>query len=558
MMRRLGIYLLILALVFASMPALAEFEIIEKGAKGDRVVEIQNYLIEEGFLTGEADGDFGKGTEAAVIAFQEANGIEATGIVDENTYDLLTGNIPPEELVEIDLDRVDRNTLEAGDSHFVAILEDGHVIAVNDGEVEYEFGQCDVSDWEDIISVGAGMNFTVGLKSNGTVVGAGNTNFYQGIRNWTGIIDIACGKFHTVGLTMDGTVVAAGSNDEGQQNNLSNWTDIVDVACGTFHTIGLRADGTVLAVGHNDYGQCNVSGWTDIVAIAGNMWATFGLKSDGTVVYTGGHDARDRAKLDAVKRWDDIVSIKAYGNTDVFGIKADGTIVDINERLVDINERIKSDTVGLDVAFSSWHDTVIYALPDGSVESNKTDIEAAFSGNKIQAPSQYELATDGNDETAQDTGIWTVRAYIDEFNLPTDEYYITNETAFIGTFSNSATTNSTLAAYLYCEQYNGNDMLRIRLLEYGSSRVNNPYSSTRYYDITVMDADGVRYYTEGSMYSGSYDVYVLDEQLVLDALKKGGTVRLAITERDDPLTNYIITIDDANGFSAAYYEFWNR
>lgn len=556
MMKRLGIYLLMLALVFASMPALAEFEIIEKGAKGDRVVEIQNYLIEEGFLTGEADGDFGKGTEAAVIAFQEANGIEATGIVDENTYDLLTGNIPPEELVEIDLDRVDRNTLEAGDSHFVAILEDGHVIAVNDGEVEYEFGQCDVSDWEDIISVGAGMNFTVGLRSNGTVVGAGNANFYQGIRSWTGIIDIACGKFHTVGLTMDGTVVAAGSNDEGQ-NNLSNWTDIVDVACGAFHTIGLRADGTVLAVGHNDYGQCNVSGWTDIVAIAGNMWATFGLKSDGTVVYTGGHDASDRAKLDAVKRWDDIVSIKAYGNTDVFGIKADGTIVDINERLVDINERIKSDTVGLDVAYSDWRGTAIYLSPDGSVKSRKTDIEAAFSGNKIQAPSQYELATDGNDETAQGTGIWTVRAYIDEFNLPTDEYYITNETAFIGTFSNSATTNSTLAAYLFCEQYDGNDMLRIRLLEYGSSRVNNPYSSTRYYDITVMDADGVRYYTEGSMYSGSYDVYVLDEQLVLDALKKGGTVRLAITERDDPLTNYIITIDDANGFSAAYYEFWN-
>ena len=550
-MKRLGIFLLMLALVLASVPALAEFENIERGAKGDRVVEIQNYLIEEGFLTGEADGVFGKGTEGAVIAFQEANGIEATGIVDENTYDFLTGNIPPEELVEIDLDRVDRNTLEAGHSHFVAVLEDGHVIAVNDGEVEDDFGQCDVSDWEDIISVGAGYGFTVGLKTNGTVVGAGDSNFYQEIRSWTGIIDIACGMNYTVGLTMDGTVVAAGSNDEGQQNNLSNWTDIVDVACGGWHTIGLRADGTVLAVGSNDYGQCNVSGWTDIVAVAGNYWATFGLKSDGTVVYTGGHDASERTELDAVKRWDDIVSIKAYESPDVFGIKADGTIVDINGR-------IKSDTVGSDVAFSRWHNTAIYLSPDVSVKSNNTDIEAAFSGNKIQAPSQYELATDENDETAQDTGIWTVRAYIDEFNLPTDEYYITNETAFTGTFSNSATTNSPLAAYLYCEQYDGRDMLSIRLLEYGRSRVNNPYSSTRYYDITVMDADGVRYYTEGSMYSGSYDVNVLDEQLVLDALKKGGTVRLAITESDDPLTKYIITIDDASGFSAAYYEFWNR
>ena len=37
-MKRLGIFLLMLALVFASVPALAEFENIERGAKGDRVV----------------------------------------------------------------------------------------------------------------------------------------------------------------------------------------------------------------------------------------------------------------------------------------------------------------------------------------------------------------------------------------------------------------------------------------------------------------------------------------------------------------------------------------
>ena len=60
------------------------------------------------------------------------------------------------------------------------------------------------------------------------------------------------------------------------------------------------------------------------------------------------------------------------------------------------------------------------------------------------------------------------------------------------------------------------------------------------------------------MFSNSYDVYVTDEQPILDALKKGGIVRLAITEKDDPLTKYVISIDDATGFDAAYRQFWNK
>jgi len=71
------------------------------------------------------------------------------------------------------------------------------------------------------------------------------------------------GNTHTVGLKTDGTVVAAGDNSRGQCN-VSGWRDIVAVAAGFYHTVGLKADGTVVAVGSNDKGQCNVSGWRDI------------------------------------------------------------------------------------------------------------------------------------------------------------------------------------------------------------------------------------------------------------------------------------------------------
>lgn len=129
---------------------------------------------------------------------------------------------------------------------------------------------------------------------------------------------------------------------------------------------------------------------------------------------------------------------------------------------------------------------------------------------------------------------------------------------FNGTFSNSATTNSTLSAFLFYEGTEKYDLLSIRLLEYGNHRVKNPYSKSRDYKIVVMDSDGNKTNAEGTMFANSYDVSVTDEQPILNALKKGGTVRLAITEKEDPLTKYIITIDDATGFDVAYHQFWSK
>lgn len=74
---------------------------------------------------------------------------------------------------------------------------------------------------------------------------------------------IAAGYPQIVGLRSDGTVVAAGEEwyDECE---VSDWTDIVAVAAGESHTVGLRSDGTVLAVGNNDHAQCDVGGWSGI------------------------------------------------------------------------------------------------------------------------------------------------------------------------------------------------------------------------------------------------------------------------------------------------------
>lgn len=54
---------------------------LARGAKGSDVEGLQRLLIEQEHLSGEADGDFGPGTERAVKAWQKAEGKEQTGTV---------------------------------------------------------------------------------------------------------------------------------------------------------------------------------------------------------------------------------------------------------------------------------------------------------------------------------------------------------------------------------------------------------------------------------------------------------------------------------------------
>lgn len=152
-------------------------------------------------------------------------------------------------------------------------------------------------------------------------------------------------------------------------------------------------------------------------------------------------------------------------------------------------------------------------------------------------------------------GIWELRAYVDEFDMPTDEYFIV-ATADKAKFSNSVTTDSELDAFLFCEELNEEqDYIEIRLYEYGDYRVKNPYSEAEEYNIIMMDDDKNKYQLNGVMFSGYEDIVIFDEEdvrVVKEALKKGGTVRFAVTEEDDPLTKYIFSFDEAAGFDKAY------
>lgn len=58
---------------------------LRRGEEGDSVVAVQEALLRLGYEPGSADGKFGASTEAAVIAFQQAAGLEADGVVGPAT-----------------------------------------------------------------------------------------------------------------------------------------------------------------------------------------------------------------------------------------------------------------------------------------------------------------------------------------------------------------------------------------------------------------------------------------------------------------------------------------
>jgi len=69
-----------------AIPASTVKRTLRRGSQGDDVRELQETLNARGYDCGTADGVFGKKTEAAVKAFQAANGLTADGVVGRKTW----------------------------------------------------------------------------------------------------------------------------------------------------------------------------------------------------------------------------------------------------------------------------------------------------------------------------------------------------------------------------------------------------------------------------------------------------------------------------------------
>ena len=150
-------------------------------------------------------------------------------------------------------------------------------------------------DWNDITAIAASSesitSHLVGLKTDGTVVAAGNNQEGQcDVSGWRNIISIAVCEGLTVGVRSDGTVVTAGKilyGDDSVREELETWTDITAVSLTDRCAMGLRKDGTVAVAGENSERMSSAAQWHDIVRVSAGPRHIIGVDRDGKVWYAG-------------------------------------------------------------------------------------------------------------------------------------------------------------------------------------------------------------------------------------------------------------------------------
>lgn len=146
------------------------------------------------------------------------------------------------------------------------------------------------------------------------------------------------------------------------------------------------------------------------------------------------------------------------------------------------------------------------------------------------------------------TGIWEVVNFVDNFGEPTETQYIRNSSLIRGQFSNTATQDSNLNVRFLIPD---SDNVYIMLYEYAR---NNPVKAIGSIDYRVMiqDKDGQRHELGAVNRSDRLGFSVNHSRIIHNALLKGGEVRFRINEVRTTTTQYQFTISDARYYNNAY------
>lgn len=186
-------------------------------------------------------------------------------------------------------DYYDQEGMNGENSHIVGLQKDGKVVAAGMNS----FGECDVENWDSIVDVAAGENFTIGLREDGTVIATGDNSYEQcNVEGWNDIVDVAAARFSSYGLRNDGTIVATGYIYENKYEHAEgpNWENIIaikaynDRSSETDYIVGLKNDGTLVTNSPDYYTQKNSTQFSDLVSFDCATWGRIAsLDSNGNV-----------------------------------------------------------------------------------------------------------------------------------------------------------------------------------------------------------------------------------------------------------------------------------
>jgi alpha-tubulin suppressor-like RCC1 family protein len=225
--------------------------------------------------------------------------------------------------------------IAAGGSHNLALLANGTVVAWGDNEagqlgigsaVEQVQAPVAVKGLTGVKAISAGMNFSLALLTNGTVMAWGNnesgqlgtgkftpSNVPVAVKALTGVSAIAAGGEFSLALLTNGTVQAWGDNGRAQLGNakleesyskvavpVETLASVTAIAAGLDHGLALRSGGTVMAWGDDASGELGngtikpfsvtpvaVSGLSGVTMISAGTQDSAALLGSGSIMTWG-------------------------------------------------------------------------------------------------------------------------------------------------------------------------------------------------------------------------------------------------------------------------------
>lgn len=147
---------------------------------------------------------------------------------------------------------------------------------------------------------------------------------------------------------------------------------------------------------------------------------------------------------------------------------------------------------------------------------------------------------------------WEKYYYVDEFNDPTEEWYLTTFGA--GTFSNSVTMNSDLSCRIMVDV----NSISFQLFEYGDLIVRNDSlfdEDDVVYTIKVKDQNGKVNEIEGFMPHGGDRIFIYEKNRpqLARIFQENSVVKFSITPTNKSIPKYVFTIN-AYGFLDLYLD----
>lgn len=181
--------------------------------------------------------------------------------------------------------------------------------------------------------IAEGLEFVVGIDATGHAVAAGDNTYGQcDVADWENLVSVAAGREHVIGLCEDGTVRFAGSNEYGQ-GDVEQWENIVMIAADYHSSYGLTADGHILCTGYDYTSEAFpcISSWTDVVWLKVNIWGVCAIDARGHVLTWDDQDY-EHENVDEC----DCITDPVQAVMEPFGfiaLQRDGTVVEYMDRL---------------------------------------------------------------------------------------------------------------------------------------------------------------------------------------------------------------------------------